>query len=168
MDFLHVAYRKGSLDGLIADIAARFSLPEIEDLSKGELRAILSEFLELAEFYTFTARTSAFKKIDGDVPIGLLGADREDHRIWPHMIWFAWASPRNKLECALRFITDMRTDNIIYVWDRDEDHMFWVRMAQYGVLRIVGKSEGHWTDGATSVLWRSQGYRKPPPDASTR
>lgn len=165
IDFLYVAYRKGALDELLADIQARFDLPGIEVLNKAELRAIFSEFTLLGEFYTFTARTTGFKSVKGDVPVGLLGADREDHKLKPHMLWFPWATPRNKVECALRFITELRHDTIIYVWDRPEDHGFWVRIAQFGVFKRIGKTEDHWTDGATSVIWRSQGYRKAPPDA---
>lgn len=168
IDFFYVAYKTGALDEMLTDIATRFALPLTEELTKAELRVIVSDFITLGEFYTFTGKTTAFQSIDGDVPLGFLGADRDDHKLWPHIVWFSWATPRNKIECALKFITDMRTDNIIYVFDQPEDHLFWVRMAQYGVFRRIGKSEDHWTDGGTSVIWRSQGYRKANPDATNR
>tara|TARA_Y100000310_G_scaffold180645_1_gene180566 strand:+ start:211 stop:732 length:522 start_codon:yes stop_codon:yes gene_type:complete len=165
IDFFYVAYKKGDFDRMLHQLAERFDLPLEEELTKAELRAVIGDYIGFGEFYTMTGRASAFKSVDGDVPIGLLGADRDRHILWPHIEWFSWASPRNKIECALKFLTDMRVDNIIYVFARPEDHGFWMRMAQYGVFRRIGKSEDHWTDGAESVIWRSQGYRRERHDA---
>ena len=57
--------------------------------------------------------------------------------------WFPWASPRNKIECALKFFLEYR-DKAHLIW-ASEDTRFFSHIGRYGVIRAIGLSKG-WGD----------------------
>ena len=156
--FLIAAYKKGAFDELLQTIRARFELPEVENLTNEEFRALFSEFFNLGEYVVLTAHCHAFKTIEDQVPVGLMELNREAHRMVPRLVWFPWASVRNQIEASIRFLDDKRKDHLILIYDNAKSHPFYVRMAQYGLLKRVGKIDGRlpfWANGDISVLWRT-------------
>ena len=76
----------------------------------------------------------------------------------PRLVWFPWASVRNHLESSIKFLDEQRKENLILIYDNKKSHSFYVRMAQYGLLKRVGKIDGRlafWEDGDISILWRT-------------
>ncbi len=136
----------------------RFDLPEVEELTNDEFRMLFTDFFGLGEYYVLTAHSTAFKTIEGEVPIGLMDVNRVEHRMFPCLIWFPWTSVRNMLEASIRFLDDQRKDHLILIFDDPKSHTFYVRMAQYGLLARGSKIDGRvpfWENGDISVLWRS-------------
>ena len=156
--FLIAAYKKGVFDDVLKGMKERFDLPEIVELTNEEFRALFSEFFNLGEYVVLTAHCSAFKTIEDQVPVGLMELNREAHRMVPRLVWFPWASARNHLESLIKFLDEQRKENLILIYDGKKSHSFYVRMAQYGLLKRVGKIDGRlafWEDGDISILWRT-------------
>lgn len=156
--FLIAAYKKGAFAETLKIIRAQFNLPEVEELTNDEFRALFSAFFDLGEFYVLTAHSHAFKTIEDQVPVGLMELNREAHRMIPRLMWFPWASARNQLESLIKFLDDQRKDNLILIFDSPKSHSFYIRMAQYGLVKRVGPVSGpipFWENGDISVLWRT-------------
>jgi len=156
--FLIAAYKKGAFDEILSRLQRSHDLPEIVDLTNEEFRDLFHEFFRLGVHYILTARTSAFKTLDGQVPVGLVDANPEDHRMVPRVMWFPWASPRNKIEPTVRFLDDHRKEHLVLIYDDESSHRFFVRMAQYGILKRIGPASGplpFWENGEQSVIWRT-------------
>ena len=154
--FLIAAYKKGTFDNVLLGLQQTHDLPEIEELTNEEFRALFTEFFREGEHYILTARTSAFKTLDGQVPVGLVDTNPDNHRMTPRVLWFPWASPRNRIEATVKFLDDHRKENLILIFDDEQSHRFFVRMAQYGILNRVGIASGRipfWENGEKSVIW---------------
>lgn len=54
------------------------------------------------------------------------------------VIWFPWASVRNKLESALNLIEASRGENTILDFADETDQPFYVRLCKYGSARRIG------------------------------
>ena len=156
--FLIAAYKKGAFDDFLLGLQQTFDLPEIVELKNEEFRALFGEIFRTEEYYILTAKTSAFKSLDGQVPVGLVQTNPKDHRMIPRIMWFPWASPRNKIEATVRFLDDHRKEKLILIFDDEKSHQFFVRMAQYGILKRIGPASGplpFWENGEKSVIWRT-------------
>jgi hypothetical protein len=156
--FLIAAYKKGAFDGVLRTLQRTYDLPEIVELTNEEFRALFTEFFRMGEHYILTARASAFKSLDGQVPVGLVDTNPEDHRMVPRVMWFPWASARNRIEATVKFLDDHRKEHLVLIYDDEKSHRFFIRMAQYGILKRIGPASGpipFWENGEKSVLWRT-------------
>lgn len=72
----------------------------------------------------------------------------------PHVHWFPWARPRNKLEAALKFINVMRKRYGILIATDRESEPFFTHLVRYGVLRRIGTSR-QWYSGKETPLFES-------------
>lgn len=95
------------------------------------------------------ATTSALRVIDsgGDIvvalargtPVGLVTVLRGDYgMVHPHAVWFSWASPRNRLECAIRILVDLKETGLVLISVPQEKASLFKHLCKYGVLRQVG------------------------------
>ena len=84
-----------------------------------------------------TVFTSA-RNLEENMPVGIVGGIRKQEVLEPHVEWFPWATPRNKVEAILAYIEGMRQDTSLLIYTDLEEKNFWERMAQYGVIRRVG------------------------------
>lgn len=87
----------------------------------------------------------------GVIPVGLALIEIKEERSWLHFEWFWWASRRNKLESAVKFIDKYRDDLQIFaaVPRKSTEERFCERLKVYGVMWRIGTSE-HW-DGPTAL-----------------
>lgn len=107
-----------------------------ENLSPAEFSARVQEFL--AQFpaeWVFDAPTK-----DGIIPVGvgLAAYVLGEIVIIGEILWFPWASLRNKLESALNLIEASRQENTLLDFADESDQPFYVRLCKYGSVRRVG------------------------------
>jgi hypothetical protein len=93
-------------------------------------------------------------------PIGLMTVWRVLNPIFapqfhPHVNWFNWATPRNKLECVLEFLIAMKRDAIGIIVAEPEYWPFFGHICHYGVLRRVGTYRGYWADGRDGGIFET-------------
>jgi hypothetical protein len=86
------------------------------------------------EVFTFIGKT-----VKGEIPIGMVVANMNGKCCEPHVFWFAEATPRNKLECSLKWIVDMKEKVALFLWVREPDAHFFEHLGKYGCVRCVGK-----------------------------
>lgn len=74
-------------------------------------------------------------------PMGIvLSVLTPPRKMEPHVEWFPWATRRNKLECAIKFLNEMRKrDILLLIWSKKEATPFFTHIAKYGILHRVGK-----------------------------
>jgi hypothetical protein len=70
-------------------------------------------------------------------PVGLILAHAlpDGRRIEPHVDWFPWATPRNKLEGLAAYLRDVGKRFKILVYVEQAEQNFWERLKQYRLLR---------------------------------
>lgn len=69
-------------------------------------------------------------------------------------VWFPWATPRNRIECAAKFFKEI--DVPMMGFSRKPDTGFFEVMAKLGLLRRVGTSVNVFPKEATAV-WETKG-----------
>lgn len=86
------------------------------------------------------------------IPVGLALVEIKEERPWLHFEWFWWASARNKLESAVKFIMKYREDmNLFAAVPRGgKEEWFGERLKLYGVMWRIGTSR-HWA-GPTALF----------------
>ena len=139
--FLWAAYAhgKGSLDKrLFPDGISQEEFPSLAKDIVGNIPAV------------FTLLGQNTKK--GLIPVGLAVVGIEESKPWLHFEWFWWATPRNKLETAVRFILKYRDDMVLFaaVPNKSREAAFAERLGDFGVMRRIGTSF-HW-DGPTALF----------------
>lgn len=122
MRFLWAAYQMGGWNDLFAQNLSKEGFTEkmVEILGSVDLDWIIE-----------------IQGKNGLRPIGIvLGLFRGAGRaIEPHVDWFEWASPRNKLEGAAQFIHDIGRLYKIFLYIGKEDVLFWDRIWKYRILK---------------------------------
>lgn len=74
----------------------------------------------------------------GVVAVGHIVQPEETPRAEPHVEWFPWASPRNKVETALRCILDLSKDHLVLTNVREGEDALMRHICRYGAMRCVG------------------------------
>lgn len=112
------------------------------------VKRVMSAFLELGDSRILIAKTKR-----GRIPVGLMLAADKGSFYEPHVSWFSWASPRNKLETMLRYFADRRHDATFVIISEIEWKDFWELLARYGVLKRIGTA--HLNGGQPLTFWQS-------------
>lgn len=110
--------------------------PLVSGLSPAEFSDQIRNFLtSFPAEWVFDAPTK-----NGIIPVGVgLAANVLDEIIIiGKIIWFPWASLRNKLESALNLIEASRQENTLLDFADESDQPFYVRLCKYGSVRRVG------------------------------
>jgi hypothetical protein len=76
-------------------------------------------------------------------------------QFYPHVIWFSWATARNKLECSLHFLIEMKKSALGVIIAEPQNWQWFSHLAQYGVLRRVGTFRGYWADGRDAGIFET-------------
>lgn len=119
-----------------------------EGLDQNSFRLLIERMGYGAAVWTMTDK-------DGR-PVGVVvGYPRTEIAFEPHVRWFPWASPRNRLECALRFIRKESKAFTLLIFTRPEERNFWQVMARYGVLRKVNPVYNLYRKNDTVDFWQS-------------
>lgn len=146
MKWLWAAYRRGVF-GHLPEFPAGMDTATFQ-------QAMLAVFGDLlargGDGWLFLARTAK-----GEIPVGLVIAFPNRGHIEPHVFWFPEAGARNKLECALKWLVEMKQRWKIDLWIRARDWQFYDHLCKYGVLRTVGKYRGCFEDGEDAFIFQS-------------
>jgi hypothetical protein len=95
----------------------------------------------------------------GKIPIGVVAVDfavpaGAARQAEPHVYFFPEASPRNKLECSVKFLIDLKKENNVVIIAGEKDWGFFNHMCLYGVIRAVGKYRGYFEDGSAAMIYQ--------------
>jgi hypothetical protein len=140
---MFAAYQKGAFN----DIEPGLSFNTFADF-------IIHEFGQ-TEMYVGIAPNSESRE-HTEIPVGIFIVTRWHNTLGePHTFWFPWATPRNKIEVTLKFLTEMRRDMTLLLFVREEFVKFFDRMKEYGVVRHCCKLQKIYPDGTGGRLYQS-------------
>lgn len=135
MRYIWAAYKKGCM----ASMGAKWADTQMEALAFSEAFEI-----EVTTVY-HGAWTLLAETRKGFIPVGfVLGFySHPDPKFAPFMIvgdmvWFPWATARNKIESAVNFFNRIRSEIPMVEYARDQHKRFFEMICQHGVMRRVG------------------------------
>lgn len=93
------------------------------------------------------------------MPVGLVIIDYQGVTAYPDVHWFPEASPRNRLECMLYLMLELKKEHMVFftVAKDETDWKFLMHLCKYGVLRPVGTIRDHGGEGEHATLFQSVG-----------
>lgn len=146
LKYLWAAYRKGSFRELFRD-----------ETTQQEFTALWT--------YMFERTDGGVWILESGKPVGFIGArDRSHggHRVLePHAQWFPWATPRQRLETIVKYVSEMRKTALLTIFSRMSDKDFYTHVCRYGIARRVGTIDGYFGDDPAAlfqskeVAWRT-------------
>ncbi len=143
--YLWRAYKRGEL--------ADFPLPP--DLDPVQFQAQIVGFIA-----PFAGDVMVFVN-HAEEPVGLTIVSYqtiyERRRAFPHAIWFQEATPRQRLECALRFLLDLKKTNLVVIEAKQPYWPFFEHLCLYGALRRVGTLRDAYGAGGRTAIYQGVG-----------
>jgi hypothetical protein len=103
-----------------------------------------------SEVWTLVAQTHK-----GKIPVGTIAGAMNGNMIWTRVVWFPWASLRNKIECALKFAKQVGDEAVALYAAREDEKDFLVHLAKYAVVKRVGTVI---RGGESSALFQSRNF----------
>jgi hypothetical protein len=91
----------------------------------------------------------------GFMTVWLVNHPAQTPQFHPHADWFTWATPRNKLECALHFTLEMKKDRLGILIAEPENWRLFQHLCKYGAVRRVGTFRGYWADGRDGLVFET-------------
>ena len=82
----------------------------------------------------------------GMIPVALVTAVADGHRLYPHVAWFPDAGARNKMEVAVKFFDTIGREHLLIVVAEPTDIPFCRRLCRYTKAREVGYIGGYYRD----------------------
>jgi len=79
-----------------------------------------------------------------------------DRVVEPEFLWFSWATPRNKLETALKFMLEAKKNHQLFITVPQGSEKLLTHLGKYGVVRGIGKFQAFYEDG-NALLFQSVG-----------
>ena len=136
--YLWVAYKKG----LLADLGGPFSDPPnmTPDEFKVEFEVLITTMYHGA--WAMLAKTGNEYKPVGAV-FGFWSHPEPKYATFmnvANMVWFPWATARNRIESALNFFNTIRMQFPMVEYAREKDKRFFEVLARHGVMRRIGTS----------------------------
>lgn len=150
MKFIWAAYKKGAL----APMAGGFASPDMEpEQFKAAFEAAL-----LSHYHRDWLMFAEAKP--GFVPVGMVLAFHQhpNHDISPFMIvgdiiWFPWASARNKIESAVNFFNTIRKEIAMVDYAHgSENRRFMEMLCRHGIMQRVGTTFNVVKGEATAIF----------------
>ena len=149
MKFLAAAYKKGDLKSLGPTFAS--TEMEYEAFREAFIREVMTNYHGA---WTLFAQTRK-----GFMPVGaVLGFYPHPNKaVTPFMIvgdilWFWWASPRNRVEAAVKFFSAIRDQTPMMEFASEAHMPFFEMLAKHGVMRRVGTSFNVYPAGKTALF----------------
>lgn len=131
--YFWAAYQKGALD--------------IEPgMNKQQFHETLAAARDAADWFTLFAGTSR-----GNIPVGAIRAMIGERMMEPHVVWFPWASPRNKLESIANFLNESGRVWLVLVITRFAERAMYARLCEAGYLRHCGSIKGYYPDDDAAI-----------------
>lgn len=95
----------------------------------------------------------------GTIPVGVAAVDvmtgpNVRKQAMPHAWWFPEASPRNRVECSLRFLVDLKKEQNLLVIAEGANWRFFNHLCKYGVIRPIGKYWSYLEGGGDAMLYQ--------------
>lgn len=75
----------------------------------------------------------------------------------PVFHWFSWASPRNKLETALKFFLEAKKNHQLFLTVPQGGELLLTHLGKYGVVRGIGKFNDFFGDKQNALMFQSVG-----------
>lgn len=96
---------------------------------------------------------------EGLRPVGfMLGRTFGSRRcLEPHIDWFPWATPRNKVEGISAWLAETQKQFKIFVFAELSDRPFWDRMKAYRILQAGCVIKDHFARGEHAMLYYTAG-----------
>lgn len=126
-----------------------------DDLSEVAFTNKVMEFLGIADLdWIVEARHK-----EGIRPVGLVLAYAmlDGRRIEPHIDWFPWATPRNKLEGMAAYLRDVSKQYKILVYVKTDETLMWERLTKYRILCRACKIRDHYSRGEHAMHYYTAG-----------
>jgi len=141
--YLWPAYREGET-------------PLEEGLTPVEFQSLMSD--HLAETYDEAYVVEAPTK-SGKIPVGIIFGKYMGPFLSPiGTTWFSWASKRNIVESLVAFVNEIRKDNLLVGFYKNEEKSILEYMARHGIIRRVGKVSGVY-EGEEALMFQSRGEK---------
>ena len=117
---------------------------------KGELSQFLADLMEKGgEGYIGMA-----KKGGKDTPICLCLIEYQQRRAYPQVWWFPEATPRNRIELAVKFLIELKAEFLVLIPSKEQEVAYFKHLCKYGLLHRVGTIREYFSDGK-AVLFQS-------------
>lgn len=146
--FIWAAYKKGALSSMGERFTSGDALPQD-----------FTEEFEAEVLTNYAAAWTLFPTKDSEKPVGLvLGFySHPDPLFAPFMIvgdiiWFPWATRRNKIESSVNFFNEIRKEIQMVEYASKEHKPFFEMIAKHGIIRRVGTMHNVYPGEATSVF----------------
>lgn len=146
--FAWAAYKKGALASMGPRFQAEFT-PE----------AFYTAFVDEVETTYAGAWTLSAETKRGFIPVGIVlgfyshpNPQFAPFMIVGDMIWFPWASVRNRIESAVAFFNSIRKEIPMLEYADDKAKPFFEMIAKHGIMRRVGTSFNVYPGQAVAVF----------------
>lgn len=103
--------------------------------------------------YIISAKSTRRADKNEVTPVGVVMVNFYENAAWPHVIWFPWASSRNKLEGAVFFIQELKKQMPILIIAKESDAPFFSHLSRYALLSRGCKINKHFGD-ENGILFR--------------
>ena len=106
------------------------------DISPETFHEYTIDFIDTHYDYAWTLKGKTSK---GVVPVGFIfGVENNGIINIVEVIWLSWASTRNKIESALKFLSVIRNKHLLIMQVPHKEIKFMVRLCNYGMLHRAG------------------------------
>lgn len=146
--FAWAAHKKGGLRSLGPHFDREFTPEEFYDAFVNEVSA------NYGSAWTLSAETAK-----GFMPVCIVLAfySHPNPKLSPFMIigdmlWFPWASTRNRIEAAVGFFNSIRKEIPMMEYANDEAKPFFEMIAKHGIMRRVGTTLNVYPGQSTAVF----------------
>jgi hypothetical protein len=143
------AYKKGALASMGADFAdGGDGRGRLQGGLRGEIVAATTRLDPVRRDDVLATGRSAWRSASGRMP----DTEKAPFMLLGDMVWFPWASPRNRVAAAVNFFNAIRDQ--IPMMDMGvlpKDHRFFDVLCAHGVMRRVGTSQLVYRDQPAAV-----------------
>ena len=130
------------------------NLSDDQDEFVQQILTLISNLMTQGGFvYILSAKNTRRDKKDELTPIGFVMVNFYENAAWPHVVWFPWASTRNKIEGAILFIQELKERLPILIICRESDAHFFSHLSRYALLSRGCKINKHFGD-EDGILFR--------------
>ena len=147
--YVWAAYRRGFLEAIEPGLSAE----EFRLKLLGWAKQVIENN---GDVFVLTGKTPF-----GEIPVGIVAFKCETPpsakmQFQPHVDWLPEASPRNKLECWMKFLVDLKKQGSVLFVTKEKDWKFFEHLSKYGVIRPVGKIRGYYSDDSDAMLFQER------------
>lgn len=136
LQWLFAAYKKDGFGPMFAP-----------DMTAAEFRDEATAFLQRQQHSWLIVAPST----RGPIPVALVFGSSEGHRLFPHAIWFPWATARNRLEGTVAYLHEATEQGMLVIIPSGKTFLpFFTKLMRYGILKRVGVIPGWFADNATA------------------